>query len=101
MRILGLFFALLVACGLSMSLALAGAKNDCNEIRVAGISVCTGSETGISEDADIEGISIINGKVFIDGVAVPRGATRVTSKKTGKVYRVKTDKSGNVSVEEQ
>jgi hypothetical protein len=93
--------ALSVVAGLQLNFALAGASTGCTEIRVAGVSVCTGSVTGISEDADIEGVSIINGKVFIDGAPVPRGASRVTSKKTGKTYRVKTDKSGNVSVEEQ
>jgi hypothetical protein len=39
--------------------------------------------------------------VFIDGVPVRPGVSRVTSKKTRKTYLIKTDKNGNVSVDEQ
>lgn len=86
---------------LASTFVQAGTSNSCGDVRVSGISICTGSVTGISEDAQIEGVTVINGKVFIDGVAVKPGVTRVTSPKTHKTYQIKTDKGGNVSVEEQ
>jgi len=79
----------------------AGMSGGCGEVRVNGISICTGSVTGIADDAQIEGVTVINGKVSIDGVPVKPGVSRVTSAKTRKTYLIKTDKGGNVSVEEQ
>jgi hypothetical protein len=97
----GFFFLLIFGLALHATSAQAGASDNCGGIRVSGVSVCTGSVTGIAEDAEIEGVTVINGKVFIDGVPVRPGVSRVTSKKTRKNYLIKTDKNGNVSVDEQ
>jgi hypothetical protein len=54
---------------------------------------------GIAEDANIEGITVINGRVSIDGKDVPPNVTRYKSPKTGKVYLIQR-KNGSVSVSE-
>ncbi|MBP9219055.1 MAG: hypothetical protein KBD39_04140 [Sterolibacterium sp.] len=60
------------------------------------------NESGvIEEDVEIEGITVINGEVRIDGVPVSRGTKKYRSAKTGKTYRIKWGKDGNVSVSEQ
>ncbi len=55
----------------------------------------------IDEDAEIEGITIINGNVSIDGVKVAHGVRMFRSTKTGRSYRIDWGKGGNVSVIEQ
>lgn len=55
----------------------------------------------IASDAQIEGVTIINQKVFIDGEEVPRNVTVFASKKSKITYIIKRDKSGNVSVSEK
>lgn len=52
---------------------------------------------GIGNDADVEGVTVINGKVWIDGREVPAAAKRYKSK-SGTVYRIERSKSGAVSV---
>ncbi|MFZ4538731.1 hypothetical protein [Propionivibrio sp.] len=52
---------------------------------------------GISEDADVEGVTVINGRVAIDGKDVPPNVTRYKSPKSGKVYLIQR-KGGSVSV---
>lgn len=54
---------------------------------------------GIADDANIEGITIINDRVSIDGKDVPPNLTRYKSPKTGKVYLIQR-KGGSVSVSE-
>ena len=54
---------------------------------------------GIAEDANIEGITVINGRVSIDGKEVPPNVSRYKSPKTGKVYVIQR-KGGSVSVSE-
>lgn len=54
---------------------------------------------GISEDADVEGVTVINGRVSIDGKDVPPSVTRYKSPKTGKAYLIQR-KGGSVSVSE-
>ena len=72
-----------------------------------GVSINIGknvvkNESGvIDENADIEGIVIINGEVNIDGVKVPRGVKKFHSPKTGKNYRIDWGKGDDVSVSEQ
>lgn len=72
-----------------------------------GVSINIGknvvkNESGvIDEDADVEGIMIINGEVSIDGVKVPRGTKKFHSSRTGKNYRIDWGKGDNVSVSEQ
>lgn len=52
----------------------------------------------ISNDAEIEGITIINGKLWIDGQAVRHGTTRHVSPKSGKRYRIQWGADGNIAV---
>lgn len=60
------------------------------------------NESGVIEEgAEIEGITIINGEVSIDGVKVPRGVKKYRSPKSGKTYRIEWGKGDNVSVSEQ
>ena len=54
----------------------------------------------IEENAEIEGITIINGKVTIDGVKVPRGVKQFRSVKTGKSYFIDWGKGDDVSISE-
>ena len=53
----------------------------------------------IAGDANIEGITIINDRVSIDGKDVPPNVTRYKSPKSGKVYLIQR-KGGSVSVSE-
>lgn len=50
----------------------------------------------IDSDADIEGVTIINDKVFIDGQEVQRGRTIFVSKKTKKRYMISWKKNDPV-----
>lgn len=52
---------------------------------------------GIAGDADIQGITVINGRVSIDGKEVPANVTRYKSPRTGTVYLIQR-KNGAVSV---
>ena len=54
---------------------------------------------GIADNANIDGITIINDRVSIDGKDVPPNVTRYKSPKTGKVYLIER-KGGAVSVSE-
>ncbi|WP_319242178.1 hypothetical protein [uncultured Propionivibrio sp.] len=53
----------------------------------------------IADDANIEGVTVINGRVSIDGKDVPANVTRYTSPRTGKVYSIQRN-GGSVSVNE-
>ena len=50
---------------------------------------------GIGAGASVEGVAVINGKVFIDGEPLSDNVTRFTSK-TGQKYRI--DRTGGVHV---
>lgn len=52
---------------------------------------------GIEGDADIQGITVINGRVSIDGKEIPANVTRYKSPRTGTVYLIQR-KNGAVSV---
>lgn len=54
---------------------------------------------GIAENANIEGVTIINDRVSIDGKEIPPNVTRYKSPKTGKTYLIER-KGGSVSVSE-
>lgn len=58
-------------------------------------------DSSIGSDVQIEGVAVINGKVFIDGVKVPKGTTSYRSKKTGKSYQIRWGNNGNVEVTEK
>lgn len=51
---------------------------------------------GIGEGANIQGVTVINGKVWIDGEEIPPGVTRHKSR-SGTIYRIER-KNGAVSV---
>lgn len=55
----------------------------------------------VDEDAQIEGILIINGAVRIDGVKIPKGQKKYRSAKTGRTYLIEWGGDDNVSVTEQ
>lgn len=55
----------------------------------------------IGVDVEIEGIAVINGRVYIDGVRIPEGRREVVSRKTGKVYRIDWGRDGNIAVTEK
>lgn len=56
---------------------------------------------GLGSDVEVDGITTINGKLYIDGESVPKGKTSFTSKKTRKTYRIDWGKDGNISVTEK
>ena len=71
----------------------------------ASVSVGPGSTASnssgiVDADVEMEGVAVINDDVFIDGEKIQRGKAQHTSKKTGKSYRIKWGKNGNVSVEQ-
>ena len=53
------------------------------------------------DSVEIEGITIINGEVSIDGVKIPRGTRKYRSPKSGKSYLIEWGHGNNVSVAEQ
>lgn len=55
----------------------------------------------IEGDAEVEGVTVINQEVFIDGVKVPHGQSRYVGKKSGKTYTIRWGKNGNIAVEEK
>lgn len=84
------------------SVSVRGAGED---VRVGGgsqVSVGPGNEAKssvgeIAPGANIEGVTIINGKLWIDGKEVPPGVKRYKSPKTGKLYNIER-RGDNVSV---
>jgi hypothetical protein len=89
-------------------------------IKVPGVDVSMGSGSGgnmnisiggknsvgnvaghIDEGADVEGVSVINGEVTIDGEKVPKGKTRHTGKRSGTKYVIKWGRDGNVAISQE
>lgn len=90
---------LLVASGLAWG---AGASKGSSAEGVTAIAIGGGTASvtvGGIEDAEMEGVAVINGKVYIDGEAVPPGVTRFRSKK-GNVYTIRRGPEG-VEVESE
>ncbi|MDP2809903.1 MAG: hypothetical protein Q8O34_07105 [Rhodocyclaceae bacterium] len=52
---------------------------------------------GIGGDVDIQGVTVINGRVYIDGKEIPPKVTRYKSPRTGEVYIIRR-KGGSVEV---
>ena len=52
---------------------------------------------GIDADADIQGVTVINGRVSIDGKEIPANVIRYKSPRTGTVYLIQR-KGGSVNV---
>lgn len=65
-----------------------------------GTEISTHSER-IGPDVQIDGVTIINDEVFIDGEKIPKGKTVYTSKRSKKTYLIQWGKNGNVSVSEK
>lgn len=107
----------IAAAGLALfvcsGLAQVQVKTPGQEVRVGGggvsvraegvTSIATGGNSasvtvgGIDSDADVQGVTVINGRVSIDGKEIPANVTRYKSPKTGTVYRIER-KGGAVSV---
>ncbi len=98
------------------AMLLAGALPSVGQAQIAidwsqgNVSVQTGksqasvasNRAGVIEgDVEVEGVTVINQEVFIDGVKVPHGQTRYVGKKSGKTYAIRWGKNGNVAVEEK
>lgn len=73
-------------------------------VRAEGISTTatdgnTASVTvgGIEGEVDVQGVTVINGRVSIDGKEIPAGVTRYKSPRTGTVYSIER-KNGAVNV---
>lgn len=62
-------------------------------INLPGISIRSGK-------VDVQGITIINGQLWIDNDEVPRGKKTHTSSKTGKSYKIEWEKGNNIAVSE-
>jgi hypothetical protein len=107
---LGIFIlALTHAANAQVSVNLGGQDvrvggNGSVSIKGTGAQVSIGSDNqvgssvgSIAPDANIEGVTIINGKLWIDGYEVPPSVKTYKSPKTGKTYKI--DRKGkNVSV---
>ena len=60
------------------------------------------SQAGVVEaDVEMTGYAIINGGVWIDGIKINKPQSVYVSRKSGKTYRIRWDKGGNVSVKEE
>ena len=74
----------------------ARSDNTSSSSRGSEASVTVG---GIADGANIEGVTIINDRLSIDGRDIPPNVTRYKSPKTGKVYLIQR-KGGSISVSE-
>lgn len=74
-------------------------SEDASKTRKSGGNQASVTVGGIADDANIEGITIINDRLSIDGKEIPPNVTRYKSPKTGKVYLIQR-KGGSVSVSE-
>lgn len=82
-----------VRVGADGSVSVKGAGGDVRVDAGSQVSVGSGNEVGsstgsISPGANIEGVTIINGKLWIDGKEIPPGVKTYKSPKTGKVYKI-------------
>lgn len=55
----------------------------------------------IEGDVEMEGVAIINERVFIDGESIPKGKTLHVGKKSGFKYRIHWGKGDNVTVTQE
>lgn len=78
--------------GASASVKSDGVRATATAGSTAGVTV-----GGIEDDADIIGVTVINGRVSIDGKEIPPNVTRYKSPRTGTVYLIQR-KNGSVSV---
>ncbi|HRK38698.1 MAG TPA: hypothetical protein PK347_09930 [Burkholderiaceae bacterium] len=65
------------------------------------ITSCFASgETETVEPVQIQGITIINNKLWIDGVEVKKGTKVYTSQKSKTKYQINWDDNGNIAVKQ-
>jgi hypothetical protein len=90
----GLFFApmTIAATGNNNASTRDAMKQKNSAENVAGV---------IEGDVEMEGVAIINDRVFIDGESISKGTTVHVGKKSGLKYRINWGKGGNVSVAQE
>jgi hypothetical protein len=80
--------------------------NEAGSVTTRGSSnsaIATGGNTvrntvgGIGSNVDVQGVTVINGRVYIDNKEIPPDVTRYKSPRTGEVYIIKR-KGGSVEV---
>ncbi len=54
----------------------------------SGGNMAGNSFSGIESGADVQGVSVINGRVFIDNQEIPPNVKRYKSPRTGTVYNI-------------
>lgn len=91
-----------VRIGADGSVSVQGAGEDVRVGSGGQVSAGPGNEAKstvgeIAPGANIEGVTIINGKLWIDGKAIPPGVKRYKSPKTGKLYNIER-RGSSVSV---
>lgn len=91
-----------VRIGVDGSVSVRGGGEDIRVGSGGQVSAGPGNEAKstvgeIAPGANIEGVTIINGKLWIDGKEIPPGVKRYKSPKTGKQYNIER-KGKNVSV---
>ncbi|MCX8087252.1 MAG: hypothetical protein N3C63_10195 [Rhodocyclaceae bacterium] len=91
-----------VRIGADGAVSVKGAGQDVRVGAGSQVSVGSGNEVGssvgsIAPGANIEGVTIINGKLWIDGKEIPPGVKTYKSPKTGKIYKIERQ-GKNVSV---
>jgi hypothetical protein len=68
-----------------------------NQVSVGGGNQVSSSAGEIAPGANIEGVTIINGKLWIDGKEIPPGVKSYKSPKTGMAYKIERN-GKNISV---
>lgn len=91
-----------VRIGSDGSVSVKGSGGDVRVGAGSQVSVGSGNEVGsstgsIAPGANIEGVTIINGKLWIDGKEIPPGVKTYKSPKTGKTYKIERH-GKNISV---
>lgn len=100
---LGLLFSTGVFAQININIPGVNVKTGKDGVNV---SIGSGNDTGnsagsIDADADIEGVSVINDDVWIDGEKIPKGKNRHTGKKSGIKYKINWGKNGNIAVSQE
>ncbi len=93
-----LILTTVLAAGAALApLASAGAGDAGRDITINAIGAdnTASFQTGVASGAEISGITVINGEVWIDGQKVPRGAKKFTAK-SGKTYLIESGPNGVV-----
>lgn len=82
-----------VRVGADGSVSVQGAGTDVRVGSGSQVSIGSGNDVSsvagsIAPGANVEGVTIINGKLWIDGKEIPPSAKLYKSPKTGKVYKI-------------